>query len=231
MAASSPPQQLHARPIGLPGERAIEIVTDDGVVLDGRLASPEHARRAVVIAHPHPLYGGSMDEPVTLALTRILHERGAATLRFNFRGVGRSEGRHHGTREIGDLLAAVARFTLPTAVVGYSFGSFIALQAARTQRASIDRVALVAPAMSILDYDRLPDGGARYERPIAVALGDRDGFADPPRARVLAGRLGASIAVLSGEDHFFARSRRRVAELLAPFLLGERDRIDEGDLA
>ncbi len=231
MVGSSPPQQLHVRPIGVPGERAIEIVSDDGVVLDGRLAVPEHARRAVVIAHPHPLYGGSMDDAVTLALARILNERGAATLRFDFRGVGRSEGRHHGTREIGDLLAAVARCSLPTAVVGYSFGSWVALQAARAHRVPIDRIALLSPAMSILDYDRMPDGGARYERPIALAVGDRDGFVDPPRARVLAGRLGASIAVLSGEDHFFARSRRRVAELLAPFLLGERDRIDEGDLA
>jgi uncharacterized protein len=229
MVSSSPPE-LALRPLGIPGERPIEIVTADGVTLDGRICTPEHARRAVVIAHPHPLYGGSMEDAVTVALTRVLHERGAATLRFDFRGVGRSEGRHHGTRETEDLLAAIGRFSLPVSVVGYSFGSFIALATARLHRAPIDRIALLSPALTILDYDMLPAGGARFERPIAIALGDRDRFANPARARVLAGRLGASIAVLSGEDHFFSRSRRRVAELLAPFLLGERERIDEGDL-
>ena len=230
MVASSPPSpgsEVLARPLGIPGERDVEIASD--VILHGRLATPASAERAVVIAHPHPMYGGSMDDPVTVALTRVLAERGAATLRFDFRGIGRSEGRHHGTREIDDLVAAfdlVWRATsLPTAIVGYSFGSWVALQAARRDP-RIDRIALVAPALTILDYT----DGQRYERPIAIALGDRDGFAPATRARVLAGRLGASIAVLSGEDHFFSRSRRRVAELLAPFLLGERDRIDEGDL-
>lgn len=228
-----------ARPLGVRGERAIEVLADDGTLLDARVAIVERAERLVVVAHPHPLYGGSMDDPLTVALARVAAEHGASTLRFDFRGVRRSEGRHDGGRsEIFDLLGAVraaARLvpSAPISVVGYSFGSFVALQAARTHAAPIDRIALVAPAASILPYDVLPDhpSAARYERPIAVALGDRDGFCDPTRARVLAGRIGASIAVLSGEDHFFARSRRRVAELVAPFLLGARDRIDEGSFA
>ncbi len=227
----------------LRGERPIEIVTDDRLVLDARIASPEGASRVVVLAHPHPLYGGSKDEPVTTALTRILAEHRAATLRFDFRGVGRSEGRHGGgPPEIHDLIAAVRTAArelpgLPISVVGYSFGSWVALQAARTHRVAIDRVAIVAPAATILRYDEMPPAGfgfdraARFERPVAIALGDRDVFCDVPRARVLAARIGASIAVLSGEDHFFAKSRRRVAELLVPFLLGTRDRIDEGSVA
>lgn len=236
MIGSSPPPhegEVFARPLGIPGERSVEIVTRDGdsLVLEGRIATPSSARRAVVIAHPHPIYGGSMDDALTVALTRVLAERSAATLRFNFRGVGRSEGRHHGTREIGDVLGAFDLLTrvtgLPTAIVGYSFGSWAALQAARREP-RIDRIALIAPALTILDYN--DTSRPRYERPIALTLGDRDAFAEPTRARVLAGRLGASIVVLSGEDHFFTRSRRRVSELLAPFLLGDRDRIDEGDL-
>ncbi len=220
-------------------ERPLEIVVEDGTVLDARVAIPERASRLVVVAHPHPIYGGSMQDPLTVALTRVAAEHGAATLRFDFRGVGRSEGRHDGGRaEILDLLAAVRTFArlvpgAPVSVVGYSFGSWVALQAARAHAEPIDRLALVAPAVSILPYDALPEhpGAARYERPIAMALGDRDGFCDPTRARVLAGRIGASIAVLSGEDHFFARSRRRVAELVVPFLLGARDRVDEGAFA
>jgi len=233
MVASAPPLQALQRSV--PQERTLEIVSDDGTALEARLAVPAGAVRGVVIAHPHPLYGGSMDDALTIALARVLHEHGAATLRFNFRGVGRSEGRHGGgVPEVSDALAAVGALSahVPTiAIVGYSFGSWVALQTARSHRASIDRIALVAPAMTILPYDAPLVGGSRFERPIAMVLGNRDGFSDPARARVLAGRIGASIAVLSGEDHFFSRSRRRVAELLAPFLLGARDRIDEGDLA
>jgi len=226
---------LLPRQIPVPRERTIEIVSEDGTALEAFLAVPEGATRGVVIAHPHPLYGGSMDDPVTLAFARILAERHAATLRFNFRGVGRSGGRHAGgVPEVSDALAAVhalAAYVPTVAVVGYSFGSWVALQAARAHRAPIDRVALVAPAMTILAYDAPVAEGRRFEGPLAMVLGDRDAFSQPARARVLAGRIGASIAVLSGEDHFFSRSRRRVAELLAPFLLGARGRIDEGDLA
>lgn len=232
MAASAPPP-LQARPVSIRDERKLSVLSEDGTLLDARLAVPAQPTRVVVLAHPHPLYGGSMDDAVTLALARVLAERGAATLRFDFRGVGRSEGRHGGgPPEIGDLIGAlrVARREvpgIPLSVVGYSFGSWVALQAARSHVVEIDRIALLAPAMTILAYDR--GDAARFERPIAMVLGDQDGFSDPARARVLAGRIGASIAVLSGEDHFFSRTRRKVAEMLAPFLLGLRDRIDEGD--
>lgn len=232
MMDSNPPSdpQPRARSLGVREERVIEIVADDGTVLDGRLAVPEGASRAVVLAHPHPLYGGSMEDPVTVAIGRLLGERGIATLRFDFRGVGRSEGRYAGgQREVNDVLGALrtmSRFVSgPIAVAGYSFGSWVALKAAR-RTDMVERLALVAPAASLFEYEGTP----RYERPLAIAIGDRDNFCDAPRARVLASRLGASIAVLSGEDHFFARSRRRLAELLAPFLAGESDRIDEGAL-
>lgn len=230
----SVPPPLQARPVTVRDERPLSVLSEDGTLLDARLAVPEAPSRVVVLAHPHPLYGGTMDDALTVALARVLYERGAATLRFDFRSVGRSEGRHGGgTPEIGDLVGAIRAATrevpsVPVSVVGYSFGSWVALQAARAHVVAIDRVALIAPALTILAYDR-PDSVRRFERPIAMVLGDRDGFSDPARARVLAGRIGASIAVLSGEDHFFARTRRRVAEMLAPFLLGSRDRIDEGD--
>jgi alpha/beta superfamily hydrolase len=223
----------------VPEERRLEILAEDGTSLDARLAVPDGAPRAVVLAHPHPLYGGSMDDAVTVALARAFAELGAATLRFDFRGVGHSEGRHGGgPPEIGDLLGAVRAAQrhapgLPISLCGYSFGSWVALQAARAHALPIDRVALLAPALALLDYERLPsfDGAARFEGPVAVVLGDRDAFSDPSKARALAGRVGASVALLSGEDHFFSRTRRRVAERLAPFVFGARDRVDEGDFA
>jgi alpha/beta superfamily hydrolase len=230
MMDSSPPEGPFARPAAIRDERPIEVLSEDGTLLDGRVAIPEGATRAVVLAHPHPLYGGSMDDPVTVAIGRILGARGIATLRFDFRGVGKSEGRWSGGGpEVSDVLGAVRTLSRlvdgPLAIAGYSFGSWVGLRAARGS-AAVERLALIAPAASLFEYE----GSPRYERPIAIAIGDRDGFCDAPRARVLAARLGASIAVLSGEDHFFARSRRKLAELLAPFLAGESDRIDEGAL-
>src|SRR5258706_6203119 len=64
--------------------------------LEGRLAAPPAAKRAAVVCHPHPQYGGDMDNPVVVATTHALAARGIAALRFNFRGVGDSEGDSNG---------------------------------------------------------------------------------------------------------------------------------------
>src|SRR3954469_5629995 len=132
MIDSTPPSsrdlELRARPVGVRDDSPIEVLRDDGLLLDGRIAAPEGASRAVVLAHPHPLYGGSMEDPVTVAIGRLLGERGIATLRFDFRGVGKSEGRWSGgDAEVNDVLGAlrsIGRFVRgPIAIAGYSFGS------------------------------------------------------------------------------------------------------------
>lgn len=107
--------------------------------LEGRLVIPcgLKAIPGVVICHPHPLYGGSMDNNVVHAISRALTGKGIASLRFNFRGVGRSEGLHNGGKgEVEDALAAVAYLAgreeinpAGVGLVGYSFGGVIALTA------------------------------------------------------------------------------------------------------
>jgi alpha/beta superfamily hydrolase len=93
-------------------------------------------RAAAVVAHPHPLYGGTMHDKVVYATARRLEARGAAVLRFNFRGVGASMGRHdQGRGERQDVTAALAEVRrrlpgVPLLAAGYSFGCFVALAAA-----------------------------------------------------------------------------------------------------
>src|SRR5207248_4559049 len=101
--------------------------------LEARLAVPPGARLGVVVAHPHPLYGGDMDNPVVARIVDVCTARGLATLRFNFRGVGGSSGRHdEGRGEQEDIRASVAYLTASlgegaqVALAGYSFGAAIA---------------------------------------------------------------------------------------------------------
>ncbi|HWQ54167.1 MAG TPA: alpha/beta fold hydrolase [Bryobacteraceae bacterium] len=91
-------------------------------------------REAVLVCHPHPLYGGTMHNKVVYRLARGLRRSGSVVLRFNFRGVGRSEGSHaHGAGEVEDARAALswllARYpALPVSLAGFSFGSRVVLK-------------------------------------------------------------------------------------------------------
>ncbi len=104
--------------------------------LEALLEEPEQApaKEVVVVCHPHPLYGGTMHNKVVYRLARGLRRSGSAVLRFNFRGVGRSEGKHTGgAGEIADAEAALAwlraRFpALPFSLAGFSFGSRVILK-------------------------------------------------------------------------------------------------------
>lgn len=168
-----------------------------------------------------------MHNAVILTLTRMLAERDedTASLRFNFRGVERSEGAHdHGAGELLDVVSAVdaVKRALPRAritLVGYSFGSWVGLRAA-WRDPDIERIALIAPAMRLLDYD----GYANEWRPIhaEIAVGDRDQFVEVSDARRLADRIGATLHVIDGSDHFFVAHRRLLGQTVMPFIAPER---------
>ena len=112
-----------------------DIRTRDGHRLDGELARPESPSWGVVLTHPHPQYGGSMHNHAIEALFAAMPQHGAATFRFNFRGVGTSQGSFdHGDAERLDVLAAVetvsellGRDAHGVVLAGYSFGADVAL--------------------------------------------------------------------------------------------------------
>lgn len=166
-----------------------------------------------LVAHPHPLFGGSADNKVVTTLARSFRENGCHTLRPNFRGVGGSQGEHdHGGLETDDLLAvidqALARFgDLPLFLGGFSFGAFVVARLAR-QLAARGQVAawmvLVGTATGTVT------GARSYAtEPVPadtlVIHGSKDEIV--PLANVLAWAEPQELPVLviPGADHFFHR--------------------------
>lgn len=132
----------------------------------------------VVISHPHPLYGGSMSNKVVHILAKSFSELGAITVRFNFRGVGKSEGKYNeGIGETEDLQAIVAelkqwRPQAPIWLAGFSFGAYVTTRA----HAMIEpeKLLLVAPPVSMYAFDEL----AEIEIPWIVIQGGQDEVID-----------------------------------------------------
>lgn len=112
-----------------------------------------------IVCHPHPLHGGTMQNKVVHYIARTLRELGLATLRFNFRGIGNSEGTYaEGSGETDDLLAIIDWCAhhfpeTPLWLAGFSFGGYVALRAS-TQR-DIAQLILAAPAVNLFDFKSL----------------------------------------------------------------------------
>jgi len=120
--------------MSLPTPEVEVSIPSTDATLDGRLAQPTSPRAGVVLCHPHPAFGGNLEAGPIPMLARALSSKGYATLRFDFRGVGRSTGTATGgDREGEDVLAAAAalreRGIAPVCLVGYSFGAAAALDA------------------------------------------------------------------------------------------------------
>jgi uncharacterized protein len=195
-----------------------------GPAIVARFGVPPSAERAVLIAHPHPLYGGSMHSPVPLSIARcIADEAGGrvAWARFNFRGVDGSEGTYDdGRGEVDDALVALDELrrrapNVPVTACGHSFGSWVALQTARRDR-GVERVLLVAPSV------RFRSGGKGLAPvPSTIFIGDQDEYCDVDEARSLADELGADLRVFEGFDHHFLKSRRAMARAALPVIAPE----------
>jgi alpha/beta superfamily hydrolase len=197
-------------------------------------AIPPDPVAVAVVGHPHPLFGGTMDNKVVTALARAFTDAGAATFRFNFRGVGRSAGAHdEGRGETDDFLevaahAARAIGELPLWMAGFSFGGGVALQA--SVRADFARLVLVAPAFRRITGHGLgepPDPnnpalgapGRHTSANTIVVHGDRD------ETTLLADSLGwaavrdVPVLVVPGADHFFHRRLHVIRDTVSRLVL------------
>lgn len=173
----------------------------------------DEPRGIALVAHPHPVYGGTLDNKVAQTLARTFAELGYVALRANFRGVGETDGEHdHGDGETDDLLAvidyAVARFgRLPVVLGGYSFGAHVQTQVAKRLAdagTAPERLVLVAPAAGFVS------GGRQYSSltvpaSTLVIHGEQD--TTVPLANVLDWLRPQDIpvTVIPGTDHFFHR--------------------------
>lgn len=191
------------------------------LALEARIAVPANAAAAVVICHPHPQYGGDMNNDVVTGLAAHLQGVGVATLRFNFRGTGGSEGDYaHGVGEADDARAAVAQLRDAThaecvTLAGYSFGAMVALNAGH-DHASVDRLIAIAPPLPMFDVSFLRS----CAKPKLFLLGDRDQYC--PYATLE--RLGATLPGrndlhrLTGSDHFLFGARQAIGDAVTAFL-------------
>lgn len=188
-------------------EETVRIAVGD-IELDGRLAVPLGATVSAVVCHPHPQYGGNMENDLVVALTAALGAAGLATLRFDFRGVGASGGRYDdGHGEVADTRAAAAflraRLDVPrVSLVGYSFGSMMALHAGVADAQGTRGIVAIAPPVRTVGLDFL----TACRLPIAFVTGDRDQFCPLATLELQRQRCAptSTLALVPGADHFFA---------------------------
>ena len=191
-----------------------------GLALEARLHLPPSASAGLVLCHPHPLYGGDMDNPVVLGMAEAAWDARVATVRFNFRGVGRSAGAHDGgLGEQDDALAALDLLAktvpgVPLAIAGYSFGAWIGALAG-CRHARVRTLALVAPPLGHHDFGCLE--GKRV--PTLLVGGDADPYCPADALRRLAARHPwLRAVVIPDTDHFFVGRRTPLGEALRPWV-------------
>lgn len=184
-------------------------------VLAARHDEPEAARQAL-LCHPHPQYGGNMDDPVLDELARVLLGHGFGVLRFNFRGVGGSAGEYGGgPGEVDDLLAAAAwlRERRPAVLWagGYSFGAWVVWNAL-SRGLSPARAVLLAPPLGAMPFETLAP-----ECPVDVVAGTADSFVN--QALLADWDCGARHPIQGG-DHFFSGRHRELRAALQAICAG-----------
>jgi alpha/beta superfamily hydrolase len=175
--------------------------TSGGLRLAGALARTTGGR-AVIIAHPHPLYGGDMDNPVVRAIQQAYLNQGFSTLRFNFRGVGASEGCFgNGVGERADVQAALAWAAglgmTDIDLAGYSFGAWVNAGIGADCR----RMVMVSPPVAFMDFGP----PVAIERLSLIVTGGRDEIAPPALIDRCRARWNpaAAFEVIPGADHFY----------------------------
>ena len=170
-----------------------------------RPGDADGARGIAVIAHPHPLFGGTMDNKVVQTLARAFVACGWTAVRFNFRGVGASEGVHdEGRGECEDMLEVVEQLAPqgPLAIAGFSFGAFVASGAVEKLWASRDvrQLVLIGTAASRFSVVTLPADA--HERTLVVH-GEADDTVPLSAVMDWARPQSLPVTVVPGGGHFF----------------------------
>ena len=174
--------------------------------IEGLLDQPEGAARGVaVVAHPHPLFGGTMDNKVVQTLARAFVQCGWTVARFNFRGVGASEGAHDaGAGEARDFLSVVEQVA-PTgelAIAGFSFGSFVASHAIQSlwEKRDIEKIVFVGTATERLAVVDVPQS---LNDKTLVVHGEQDDTVSLASVMDWARPQSLPVTVVPGGGHFF----------------------------
>jgi alpha/beta superfamily hydrolase len=205
----------------------LSLASSDGLSLEAVLDSPGSARAVLLMCHPHPRMGGTMNAPLLLALRDGLIARHWAVLRFNFRGIGGSQGESGtGEAEAADARAGAAflqeRFPgLPMAVGGWSFGAAVAVRMACAGERLIACLAIAPPvaAKPEITVGLPPPEGCSPSCPLLVVAGANDDQISPAECRSWAQRVkGAQYVEMAGANHFFWGKYDALASTVTRFL-------------
>jgi alpha/beta superfamily hydrolase len=196
------------------------------LLLEGILATPPGAGPfpAVIVCHPHPLYGGTMDSNVVCALTERLTQAAFVSFRFNFRGVGGSQGEFtQGIREPADVEAAISFVSKLKEVdpqriglAGYSAGAGFALPVG-SDDARIKALAAVSPPLDMFDFEFLKN----CPKPKFLISGDKDDLISAHEFLEFCRSLPEpkECETIAGADHFWWRYESQLAaEVIAFFV-------------
>jgi alpha/beta superfamily hydrolase len=177
----------------------------DGLRIEGLLGR-QPGERGVVITHPHSLYGGTMYNQVVESLVRVYQNKGFTTLRFNFRGVGESEGTYgEGRGEKEDVISALRYlYRLEKSAIdlaGYSFGAWVNAHLTPSEF-SVSNMIMVSPPVAVLDFSFLTSD----QRIKAVVAAGRDDIAPADHiSRLMATWNPAALfEVIDGADHLYS---------------------------
>jgi alpha/beta superfamily hydrolase len=202
----------------------LTITTADGIALEAEWADPADGtdpKVVVVLAHPHPQYGGTMRSIVISALFDALPRQGYACLRFNFRGVENSEGAYaEGRDEPNDVRAAVATAVerapgVPCALVGWSFGADMALTVDEPGKIA-GWVGIAPPLRFRATSDYAPVGND--DRPKLLVLAAHDEFRAPSEIEAdVATWTNTRVEIIPGASHFFVGRTDHVVDAVAGF--------------
>ncbi len=193
----------------------------NGLEIEGQLAEGDQQKGAV-ITHPHPLYGGNMHNNVVAAVSRTYQKIGYTTLRFNFRGVGGSQGNYDdGMGEQEDVRAAVAYLAdsgiRHIDLAGYSFGAWVNALAVN-DGLKIDNMIMVSPPVAFIDFKSI----ANLSSLKLVVTGSRDDIAPADKVEKLypGWSPAAKFEVIEGADHFYGGYADQLEAVLTHFLAG-----------
>ena len=188
-----------------------------GARLEGLYAAVQGTRGAV-ISHPHPLMGGDMRNPLVETLTESLFSGGLSTLRFNFRGVGMSEGIFDGGRgEQEDVLAAITYLERQgirdIVLAGYSFGAWV--DANVILRRNLLSAVLVSPPITLFPFNF----GPLREKIGLMICGDRDPYCPPYEAKNAAAHISSRLEIIPDADHFLIGKEADLAAYIDNFVM------------
>ena len=222
----TPMAELLHRPLFLPGPAGrLESL------LWSVAESPQGSALAAVVCHPHPLFGGTMHNKVVYQTAKTLHRFGLPVLRFNFRGVGASEGKHDkGLGEQEDVSAALDFLAVefpgvPLLVAGFSFGSWVGLRVGCGDSRVTHLIGLGLPV-----GDLIAVRGFSYleacNKPKLLVAGEFDQYGPPHQLNALVAQFSpqvkeqTSVAIIRGADHFFTGHLVELDQIIATWLVG-----------